>query len=160
VVYAKPPIDGGPEQILKYLARYTYRVAISNDRLESIDDGQITFRYQDYARGRRWRRMTLTADEFLQRLALHILPRGFVRVRAFGFLANCRRLEKLALIRRLLDAPAEAAETGEPAGRDFEELPRCPRCGEPALRTVERSPRPSVPELVGRTYTRAPFDTS
>src|SRR4029077_7957344 len=87
VVYAKPPF-GGAEQALKYLARYTYRVAISNDRLESLIDGQITFRYKAYAQGHRWRRMTLTAQEFLRRFMQHVLPKGFVRIRSFGFLAN------------------------------------------------------------------------
>jgi hypothetical protein len=73
---------------LKYLARYTYRVAISNDRIESLTDGQVTFRYKAYAHGHRWRRMTLPAHEFLRRFMCHVLPRGFVRIRSFGFLAS------------------------------------------------------------------------
>ena len=85
-VYAKPPW-GGPEQVLKYLARYTHRVAISNARLVSLADGQVTFRYHDYADGRRPKTMTLTAAEFLRRFLLHVLPRGFVRIRHFGFLS-------------------------------------------------------------------------
>jgi len=86
----KPPF-GGAEQALKYLARYTYRVALSNDRIESLVDGQITFRYKAYAHGHRWRRMTLPAQEFLRRFLQHVLPKGFVRIRSFGFLANCLR---------------------------------------------------------------------
>jgi hypothetical protein len=73
VVYAKPPF-GGPEQVLKYLARYTHRVAISNERIESVEDGQVTFRYKDYADSARCRRMTLDAHEFLRRFLLHVLP--------------------------------------------------------------------------------------
>jgi hypothetical protein len=77
VVYVEPPEDRQPERILKYLARYTYRVAISNERLESIDGGQVTFWYKDYARAGRWDKMTLAAEEFLRRLVQHVLPSGW-----------------------------------------------------------------------------------
>ena len=87
VVYAKPPF-AGPAQVLEYLGRYTHRVAISNDRLLSVDDGQVRFRWTDYAHGKRLKTMTLSADEFLRRFLLHILPDRFVRIRHFGFLAN------------------------------------------------------------------------
>src|SRR5262249_14638681 len=80
VVYAKAPF-GGPEQVLKYLARYTHRVAISNARLVSLTDGQVTFRYKDYADDRRSKQLTLAADEFLRRLLQHVLPSGFVKIR-------------------------------------------------------------------------------
>lgn len=79
VVYAKPPF-GGPEQVLKYLARYTHRVAISNDRLLKLEDGQVTFRWKNYAAKAKLRTMTLSADEFLRRFLLHVLPRGFMRI--------------------------------------------------------------------------------
>src|SRR6185312_12526806 len=130
-VYAKPPF-GGAEQSLKYLARYTYRVAISNDRIESLTDGQVTFRYKAYAHGHRWRRMTLPAQEFLRRFMLHVLPRGFVRIRSFGFLAHCVREEQLARCRQLLKA-AECADplaNGEPASLSIpsDNSPRCPYC--------------------------------
>ena len=85
VVYAKPPF-GGPEQVLKYLARYTHRVAISNRRLRSMDDGNVTFKWKDYAGGNQSKTMTLDAVEFIRRFLLHILPPGFVRIRQFGFL--------------------------------------------------------------------------
>ena len=101
VVYAKRPF-GGPEQVLKYLARYTHRVAISNQRLEAFKDGQVTFRWKDYAHGNVQKEMTLSAVEFTRRFLLHVLPRGFVRIRYYGFLANCCRQEKLALGKRLL----------------------------------------------------------
>ena len=108
VVYAKPPF-GGPEQVLKYLARYTHRVAISNRRLLSIEDGRVSFEWKDYAGGNKARTMTLDALEFIRRFLLHILPSGFVRIRQYGFLANRARRGKLALCRALLNAAAPTA---------------------------------------------------
>ena len=101
VVYAKAPF-GGPEQVLKYLARYTHRVAISNHRLEVLAEGRVTFRYKAYAEGHRPRRLTLSAAEFLRRWLQHVLPRGLVKVRHYGLLASRRRQEKLAWSRSLL----------------------------------------------------------
>ncbi|HYS23735.1 MAG TPA: IS91 family transposase, partial [Candidatus Eisenbacteria bacterium] len=93
VVFAKAPF-GGPEQVLKYLARYTHRVAISNRRLVSMEDGRVSFEYKDYADGNQRKVMTLEATEFIRRFLLHILPCGFVRIRQFGFLANRARGKK------------------------------------------------------------------
>jgi len=107
VVFAKPPF-GGPEQVLKYLARYTHRVAISNRRLSSMEEGRVSFQYKDYADGNRTKAMTLEAVEFIRRFLLHVLPGGFVRIRQFGFLANRARGKKLALCRILLGAPPPA----------------------------------------------------
>ncbi len=90
VVYAQPPV-GGPEVVLKYLARYTHRAAISNDRLLELEDGQVRFRWKDYAHGGRWRTMTLSAIEFVRRLLMHVLPSNFVRIRHYGILANRHR---------------------------------------------------------------------
>ncbi len=101
VVYAKPPF-GGPEQVLKYLARYTHRVAISNQRLLKLTDEEVTFRYKDYAADNQTKTMTLTVAEFTRRFLQHVLPRGFVRIRHYGFLANRCRRERLALCRRFL----------------------------------------------------------
>jgi hypothetical protein len=101
VVYAKEPIQE-PQHILTYLARYTHRVAISNHRLVAMEDGQVTFRYKDYAHGHRLRTLTLEAVEFLRRLMLHVPPHGFHRLRHFGFLANRVRQAKLAQCRALL----------------------------------------------------------
>jgi hypothetical protein len=101
VVYAKPPF-AGPAQVLEYLGRYTHRVAISNDRLLSVDAGQVRFRWKDYAHGDRIKTMTLPAAEFLRRFLLHVLPDGFVRLRHFGLLANRTRIAKLARCRALL----------------------------------------------------------
>ena len=101
VVYAKRPF-GGPEQVLKYLARYTHRVAISNARLLELGDGRVTFRYKDYADDHRQKTMTLAADEFLRRFVQHVLPKGFVKMRHYGLLANAQREARLASCRRLL----------------------------------------------------------
>jgi hypothetical protein len=162
-VYAKPSF-GGVEQSLKYLARYTYRVAISNERIESLEDGQVTFRYKDYAHGHRQRRMTLTAHEFLRRFMLHVLPRGFVRIRSFGFLANRVRDKQLVLCRQLLGVtlPAAATSSGEPASLaipDDDSL-RCPHCGLGVMKLVSRTSRPRVSHLVASTYQPLLFDSS
>jgi Putative transposase len=133
VVYAKPPF-GGPQQVLKYLARYTHRVAMSNRRLLSLMDGQVAFEWKDYADGNQTKTMTLDAVEFIRRFLLHVLPSGFVHIRHFGFLANRKRKEKLALCRSLLSARQSVIEgssvsssdgnstTQEPAAH------RCPVC--------------------------------
>lgn len=158
VVWSDPP-EAGPEVVLKYLARYTYRIAISNSRIASIADGKVAFHYKDYARGGRCDTMTLDAEEFLRRFCLHVLPKGFVRVRSFGILANCHRAEKLVLSRQLLGASA-TNEAAPPAVPISEEPPRCPRCGQGRVHCVRRTRRPRVSELVARTYQLQPFDTS
>lgn len=126
VVYVKKPF-GGPEHVLHYLARYTHRVAISNHRLIGMEDGKVTFRWKDYAHGGKKRKMTLAAEEFIRRFLLHVLPKGLVRIRHYGWMANRCRGERAALCRALLAAePVEsvAAIATDPArGR------RCPVCG-------------------------------
>ncbi len=101
VVYVKRPTRG-PQTVLKYLARYTHKTAISNHRLVSLNDGQVTFRWKDYARGGRRRIMALDPIEFVRRFLMHVLPLGFVRIRHCGILANCHRRENLARCRQLL----------------------------------------------------------
>jgi hypothetical protein len=101
VVYAKRPF-GGPAQVLDYLGRYTHRVAISNNRLLQLDDGKVSFRYKDYRDHGRQKVMTLSAEEFIRRFLLHVLPTGFQRIRHFGFLANPHRTAKLSRCRELL----------------------------------------------------------
>jgi hypothetical protein len=113
VVYAKRPF-GGPQQVLKYLARYTHRVAISNQRLIALRDGRVTFSYQDYADGRKIKAMTLESVEFIRRFLLHVLPAGFVRIRYYGFLANRDRQQHLAECRRLLGVNAQEPLAPEP----------------------------------------------
>ena len=102
-VYAKPPF-GGPEQVLAYLGRYTHRVAIANHRLLSLKAGHVTFKWRDYRHANQQSLMTLKADEFIRRFLLHVLPRGFQRIRQFGWLANRRRRDQLARCRQLLGA--------------------------------------------------------
>lgn len=134
VVYAKPPF-GGPEHVLQYLARYTHRVAISNHRIVNVNDTHVTFRWKDYAHHSKCRTMTLTNEEFLRRFLQHLLPKGFPRIRYFGWLANRRRGKSLALCRVLLtSAPPPTAPTAQ-ASETAVWL--CPCCQGP-MRVVER----------------------
>ena len=131
VVYAKRPF-GGPEHVLHYLARYTHRVAISNHRLVSVADGKVTFRWKDYAHGSKQRKMTVTAEEFLRRFMLHVLPRRFVRIRFSGFLANRRRKQLLPLCQRLLEGrPQQRSEA--PGSSEAKPTWLCPHCGGPMV---------------------------
>jgi hypothetical protein len=139
VVYAKPPF-GGPEHVLKYLARYTHRVAISNGRLLSLHNGQVRFRWRDSKDNNRIKVMTLDAVEFIRRFLLHILPSGFVKIRHFGFLANRNRSVRLGLCRKLLRAPMPSVP---PAGLLADQPERaaerrCPVCQIGTMRIVER----------------------
>jgi len=127
VVYAKPAL-GGPAQVLRYLGRYTHRVAISNHRLLAFDGERVTFRWKDYAHGNKQRKMTLAASEFLRRYVAHVLPRGFVRIRQFGLLANPCRSRMLLLARQLLAVPPEPCEPGQ-SSVSLPTAWRCPRCG-------------------------------
>jgi hypothetical protein len=132
VVYAKPPF-GGPQHVLHYLARYTHRVAISNHRLVNFADGQVTFRWKDYTHGSKQKLMTVTAQEFLRRFLLHVLPHGFVRIRFFGFLANRHRKSLLPLCRQLLQMLAPGNPDSVQPKASSRELWTCPRCGSSML---------------------------
>ena len=135
VVYSKPPF-GGPEQVLKYLARHTHRVAVSNARLLRMADGNVTFLREDYSGGSRRRTMTLAATEFVRRLLLHVLPKGFPRIRHYGLLGN--RSAGLARCRELLACAPPEAERDDPATAPSEAGGRrCPVCGSTALRHRE-----------------------
>jgi hypothetical protein len=137
VVYLKRPF-GGPAYVVQYLGRYTHRVAISNHRLVSFKDGQVTFRWRDSAHHNEQKLMTLSVDEFLRRFLLHILPKGFVRIRNFGFLANRRRSTLLPLCFQLLGTtPQPLAEEHSSSTEDAAELYRCPHCGGP-MKVIER----------------------
>jgi len=128
VVHVKPPF-GGPRRVLKYLARYTHRVAISNHRLRSLEDGHVSFEWKDYADQARTKLMTLDAVEFLRRFLLHVLPTGLVRIRQFGFLSNRVRNQKLELCRALLASrvpPISDSDTG--AELDLRNEEPCPNC--------------------------------
>jgi Putative transposase len=143
---------GGPERVLKYLARYTHRVAISNARLVAMRDGQVTFRYKDYADAHRQKTMTLDAEEFLRRFVQHVLPKGFVKVRHYGLLANAQRESRLAACRRLLLVAKVAATLPNADTKPIEPaLPRCcPQCGGTRLMYRELTPAEPV-ELVSAT---------
>ena len=138
VVYCKPPF-GGPEHALRYLGAYTHRVAISNHRLVALADGQVTFRWRDSAHKNKKRLMTLPLEEFLRRFLLHLLPRGFVRIRNFGFLANRRRALSLPLCTQLLGAADQSNPAPPLALSPIRALAFwiCPICSRP-MRVIER----------------------
>jgi hypothetical protein len=128
VAYVKPAM-ASPKSVLRYLGRYTHRVAISNHRLVSFDGQRVTFRWKDYKRGNEHRLMTLDAAEFLRRYVQHILPQGFVRIRQFGFLANRYRSKSLNLIRSLLLTDAKPRPSPIPSTATW----KCPLCGHPMV---------------------------
>ena len=149
VVYSKPPF-GGPEHVLKYLARYTHRVAISNGRLLSLDNGQVRFRWRDSRHGNRSSVMSLDAIEFIRRFLLHVLPSGFVKIRHFGLLANRNRRQALALCRLHLRATTADPSSSLTEQQKLAISRSCPLCKCGTLHVVARSsavepPRPSIP---------------
>ncbi|TRD13675.1 IS91 family transposase [Palleronia caenipelagi] len=147
---AKPPF-GGPEAVLAYLSRYTHRVAISNHRLLSADEGTVAFRWKDYRikRGDRMKVMRLPTDEFIRRFLIHVLPPGFHRIRHAGFLANGIRRDRIEKIRRLLDAapePAQTSDEGTSDGNDERHAKQsCPKCGD-AMVIIETFLRSQTPK--------------
>lgn len=154
VVFAKPPF-GGPDRVLEYLGRYTHRVAISNNRLKELKDGQVSFTYKDYKHDDQPKVMTLSADEFLRRFLMHVLPDSFQRIRHYGLLGNRHRAENLARCRELLAMPAPMP----PPARDYRERCQqltghdplqCPQCRRGKMVRIARLP-------VGG---RVPWDTS
>lgn len=142
-VYAKPPF-AGPEQVLDYVGRYTHRVAISNNRLLDMADDNVRFGWKDYRDGDRQKTMTLSAEEFIRRFLIHVLPDRFQRIRYYGFLSNRCRQQKLALCRQLLGMPTA---NGKPAAagdyRDrLEELTgvslrQCPVCHQGCMNRIQ-----------------------
>jgi len=144
VVYAKPPF-GGPERVFRYLGRYSHRVAIANSRLRGLDDTRVAFAWKDYADGRRDKVMSLAIDEFIRRFLLHVLPKGFVRIRHYGLLAGVNVPTKLEQCRRLLEATPAAKEVGR-AQTSIERVldctehdpTRCPQCQGPLMRWLVR----------------------
>jgi hypothetical protein len=143
VVYAKPPF-AGPQQVLDYVGRYTHRIAISNDRLLDIEDGQVRFRWKDYRDNNQQKTMVLPAEEFIRRLLLHVLPDRFQRIRYYGFLGNRYRRQKLALCRQLLGMPENAMPDCDPSidYRDlYEEITgsslwTCPICHKGRMQVI------------------------
>jgi hypothetical protein len=146
VVYAKPPF-GGPEVVLKYLARYTHRIAIANSRLLSVNDSTVTFTWKDYSQEGRSGTMELSGCEFVRRFLLHALPKGFVRIRRYGILANAQREDGLARCRTLLgmEIPGPEGPTPNPDDPEETDLPagshsRCPACQTGTMRVIDWIP--------------------
>jgi hypothetical protein len=140
VAYAKAPF-GGPEQVLEYLSQYTHRVAISNSRILRYENHEVTYRWRDYADGNQAKQCTLTAEEFLRRFLLHVLPERFVRIRYFGFLANRHRAENIEQARRLIGRRQALRFQ-----RERVKLPRlCPECRAALLSRAEQPERPDAP---------------
>ena len=148
LVYAKPPF-GGPRQVLKYLARYTHRVAISNRRILSTNNSSVTFTWKDYANGNKKRTMTLSTHEFLRRFLLHVLPSRFTRIRYYGFLANRNRAENVQRARLLIEArradtnntetsPHEQSPQLHTSTGNDDELEICPSCKQGRLILILR----------------------
>ena len=158
VVYAKPPF-AGPDQVLDYVGRYTHRIAISNQRLLDVREGEVRFRYTDYrvTGAARQKTMSLVATEFIRRVLLHVLPPGFHRMRHYGLLANRRRRNTLATCRHLLGTPPPALDEASTTADDRDRyaaltggsLRDCPRCGDGHMQRVQSTPRPwARPPLV------------
>jgi hypothetical protein len=151
VVYAKPPF-GGPAQVLKYLARYTHRVAISNRRLLGLENGKVTFRWKDYARGNAPSIMTLDVMEFIRRFLMHVMPRSFVRIRYYGFMANRHRAETLQRCRQLLGAQKTPETQNGNATAPIDAAPGenpvagyCPQCRQGRMRIIGLLVRQHLP---------------
>jgi len=164
VVYAKEPF-AGPEPVLRYLSRYTHRVAISNRRLLAADDGGVAFRWKDYRLDGpdRWKTMTLHPHEFIRRFLMHVLPKGFHRIRHYGLFANGNRAENIARARELLNVPPHVKEADQHkmAADDARVLPcPCPRCGGRmiVIETFEAGCQPINQPTAPQPIT--PFDTS
>jgi Putative transposase len=157
VVYAKPPF-AGPQQVVDYVGRYTHRVAISNHRIVDIEGGQVKFNWRDYRDNNQQKTMTLSAEEFIRRFLLHVLPSGFHRIRNYGFLGNRHRKEKLELCRQLLGmAPPRESSSDTATPEDYRDryerltgrsLRECPVCHRghmiPVTIVAEAHPSPAI----------------
>ena len=157
VVYCKRPF-GGPEDVIKYLGRYTHRVAISNHRLVSFENGEVTFTWRDRAHGNVQKTLPLPAEEFLRRFLLHHLPKGFVRIRSFGFLSSRHRGKLLPLCFQRLGSDPDALDN-EAQLEDTKGLWTCPKCGGPMIVVLRVNapkwrPRPPPVSLVLESKSR------
>jgi hypothetical protein len=146
IVYAKRPF-AGPEQVLEYLGRYTHRVAITNNRIISIDNGTVTFTYRDRQDNDEIKTMSLTADEFIGRFLLHVLPRGFMKIRYFGFLAHTNKKQAVSLIRKLIDPDMKMPEKIKETVLEMmlrltgTDITCCPRCKKGTMTIIKQLPR-------------------
>jgi hypothetical protein len=160
VVYAKPPF-AGPQQVVDYVGRYTHRVAISNHRIVDIEDGQVKFNWRDYRDNNKQKTMLLSADEFIRRFLLHVLPSGFHRIRYYGFLGNRHRKEKLEHCRQLLGMAPPKERSAEPAPQEdyrdrYERLTgrslrECPVCHRGHMISVKRLPEVPFSPVIKNT---------
>ena len=146
IAYAKRPF-AGPEQVLEYLGRYTHRVAISNNRILSANDGKVVFTYRDRSTNNVLRTMTLSADEFIRRFLLHVLPNGFMKIRYFGFLAHTNKKQAIALLRKLINGKAELpVKTDETIGEMMlrltgTDITCCPQCRKGKMKLLKKLPK-------------------
>ena len=145
IAYAKRPF-AGPQQVLEYLGRYTHRVAISNHRIISIDNGKVSFTYRDRERNSEIKVMTLNAHEFIRRFLLHVLPMGFVKIRYFGFLSHKNKKQAITLIRKFIDPDAELPEKIKETIFEMmlrltgTDITRCPKCGKGKMKVIRKLP--------------------
>jgi hypothetical protein len=146
VAYSKAPFDG-PEQVLEYLGRYTHRVAITNNRIQTIDNGKVTFSYRDRSDDNKVKELTLPSVEFIRRFLLHILPKGFMKIRYFGFLAHTNRRKSIPLLRQLIGSSAELPEKLEETVLEMmlrltgEDISICPECKIGKMIIIKELPR-------------------
>jgi hypothetical protein len=147
ITYSKAPF-GGPEQVLEYLGRYTHRVAITNNRILSIEDGRVTFKYRDRSDENKVKEMTVKAEEFIRRYLLHILPRGFMKIRYFGFLAHTNKKASIPLLRQLINPDAELTEKLKETVQEMMlrlagiDIYSCPECGKGKMVLMKELPKP------------------
>ncbi len=145
ITYSKQPL-GGPEQVLEYLGRYTHRVAITNNRILSIEDGKVTFTYRDRSDGNTLKNLTIKATEFIRRYLLHILPRGFMKIRYFGFLDHANKKTCIPLLRKLIDPEAKIIEQSAETIQEMMirltgvDVSLCPECGRGIMVCIEELP--------------------
>ena len=145
ITYAKRPFDG-PQQVLEYLGRYTHRIAISNNRIQSIDNGSVVFTYRDRANNNESKTMVLPAEEFIRRFLLHVLPEGFMKIRYFGFLSPKHKKQAISLIRRLISSTAKLPEKKNETVVEMllrltgEDITCCPECKKGRMRIVQKLP--------------------
>ena len=146
IAYAKRPF-AGPEQVLEYLGRYTHRIAISNNRILSIDNGEVSFTYRDRERNSEIREMTIHTHEFIRRFLLHVLPMGFMKIRYFGFLSHKNKKQAIALIRKLIDPDAKLPEKIVETIMEMmlrltgKDITCCPKCGKGKMKIIKKLPR-------------------
>jgi len=146
IAYAKRPF-AGPQQVLEYLGRYTHRIAISNNRILSIDNGEVSFTYRDRERNSEIREMTIHTHEFIRRFLLHVLPMGFMKVRYFGFLSHKNKKQAIALIRKLIDPYAKLPEKIVETIMEMmlrltgKDITCCPKCGKGKMKIIKKLPR-------------------